>query len=235
MDKCYVVPISLACNADCTFCASKSYGLNKVREVMPLNSEFDSVLVRLMELGINRFEITGGGEPTLNPQLDHIIKYIRASSKSLFLKMYTNGQRIVEIEPIQELNISRVHWNDEINERYMKFRQPIVALRNIAVAYRNMGVHSIRLSVPLIKGAIDSSAKMLELVERTSGYIDRYVFRPLYLDTPPGQLDTVDVHVEHPLIEIDRAACGHNRPNIIWAPDHKLYSSWRMGAADTFN
>lgn len=144
------------------------------------------------------------------------------------MKMYTNGIRLGEVGPIDEVNISRVHWDKELNQRYMRFRSTAMDLEEVARAYKAMGVRAIRLSVPLIKGAIDSGGKIAELIDRTERFVDAYVFRPLYRDTPDHTLVAAEVAFSDPRVEIDVGACSTGRDNPIWAADNRLYASWRL-------
>jgi molybdenum cofactor biosynthesis enzyme MoaA len=226
--KCYVLPVKSACNAHCKFCATISYGSHLKKELMLPNSGFDVIARKLGRAGVKRYEITGGGEPTLNPHLATIVSKLRSEADASYIKLYTNGQRVPKVSSVDEVNISRVHWSDQINERFMKFRQPIKPIREIAAAYKSMGVFTVRLSVPLIEGAIDSVEKAMELIDITSPYIDRYVFRPLYDNTPDKDLQRIDFDIHHARAEVDRDACGDMRGNPIWAPDHRLYVNWTL-------
>lgn len=230
--KCYVLPIALACNADCVFCVSKTYGLEKVGSVMLVDDAFDDTLAELGKRDVSRFEITGGGEPTLHKHLDRIIQKIYELDDGVFIKLYTNGVKLVRIGMIDEINISRVHWDNEVNDRYMRFRKPSMSLERVSEWYRKTGAKTIRLSIPLIPGVIDSREKVLEFVSRTERFVDRYVCRPLYPFTPLEEFGRVDISLDHHLIEVDLEACADNRSNLIWSTDHTLYRSWQMKAND---
>jgi GTP 3',8-cyclase len=87
---------SNACNHSCPFCISGHIHLNKFKGTEFFNREIMSKKI-LMELvkdlsktKIKSIAFTGGGEPTINPNLKEAINYLRENSK-IDLGMYSNG------------------------------------------------------------------------------------------------------------------------------------------------
>jgi pyruvate-formate lyase-activating enzyme len=102
------------CNAKCEFCfwhqekTTKNY-LNKLKETMDLlPSQFYMISI-------------SGGEPTISPYFTKILDLIDTDQFTHRI-LTTNGTHLMKhmdkiSEKIQHINISRHHWNDEINNK----------------------------------------------------------------------------------------------------------------------
>ena len=55
----------------------------------------------------------------------------------------------------------------------------------------------LRLSLALLKGAIDTKEKLDNFINNTSSYVDEYVVRTLYPDTPFRDALYVDFEYSH--------------------------------------
>ena len=86
----------------------------------------------------------------------------------------------------------------------------------------------IRLSIPLIKGGIDSASKLDSFINKTSGKVDEYVVRTLY----PHTVDLEKLYVD---FEYSKGNVIFERENnldtfsglILWT-DSNLYSNWDL-------
>lgn len=127
--KIYVVPVESKCNASCDFCITnvrKKSGVLCNEEFLNLfdleTSLKDSGLACFEESvfrRITKIEITGGGEPTLHPEID---KVIDICSKTAPTQMYTNGalaNKVSNLEDLDYLCISRAHYLNSENQRIM--------------------------------------------------------------------------------------------------------------------
>lgn len=243
--KCYVIPVARACNARCTFCATETYAPETDIEVLPLVG-LQSVVERLIAYGVNSFEITGGGEPTLHHKLTEIIEIIRCFG-AVKIKMYTNGIRLPSNPGIDELNISRASSDEMANQIIMKlsWKMPETISETIARA-RRLGYKRVRLSVPLVKGGVSSLDSALILTRKFSPIVDGIVFRPLYPATPSRQdlLPQIDRDPTAWLpnlvaaargmnsnceIEVDSVGCFRSA-QLILASNLKLYSDWSLAS-----
>ena len=116
--KLYVLPVEKLCNANCGFCITKvreNTGMLCEQEYLDVSELEDSLNL----YNINKIEITGGGEPTLHPEIDRIIDICCNKAKT---QMYTNGAlafRVKNLERLSNLSISRAHFNDLENKRIM--------------------------------------------------------------------------------------------------------------------
>jgi organic radical activating enzyme len=116
--KLYVLPVEKACNANCGFC------ITKVREKTGILCEQEYLDVSELEeslknLEVHKIEITGGGEPTLHPEIERIINLCTDKAKT---QMYTNGALacgVRNLERLSNLSISRAHYKNSDNERIM--------------------------------------------------------------------------------------------------------------------
>jgi len=118
MVKLYVIPVEKSCNAHCNFC------ITTVRKNSGILCEEDYLNIatletRLKQIEAHKIEITGGGEPTLHPEIEKIIDICTAQAKT---QMYTNGSlafQITNLEKLDLLCISRAHHLEETNHRIM--------------------------------------------------------------------------------------------------------------------
>ena len=81
------------CNARCGYCrysheTGKYIGLD----------EFKTYVHRLIKLGVRGFILTGGGEPTINPDFDRIVEYLEKNN--LPYGMNTNLIKRIECAPV---------------------------------------------------------------------------------------------------------------------------------------
>lgn len=225
-NKCYVVPTKSVCSANCVFCITKKRKYNDYKEFIEIDSKFEDNLHLLMKKNIKRFEITGGGEPFLNNNLQQIIDKIRNSSPDVFIKLYTNGNMQKKINGIDELNISVTHWDSDINNSFMNFNNRTNVMSNIEFFGLDR-TYKLRLSVPLLRGGIDSPEKAKELIDRTKEWVDSYVMRPLFENTHGREKYFVDFEFHHPDVELDRN-CSFDDDVILWWTDNEIYAKWDL-------
>lgn len=119
LDKCYIIPVQNTCNCDCTFCISKSRNYDKEDELLKVDNKFIENIQLLKRRNIKKFEITGGGEPLIHPNIGLIVNIIKRIIPHSYIKLYTNGFILKTIEGIDEVNLSIVSNNDEINALFM--------------------------------------------------------------------------------------------------------------------
>ena len=87
---------SNACNHSCPFCISGHLHLNKYKgtdlfnRTMLKKDVFKDLVDDLISLKIDAINWTGGGEPTMNPALSEMIKYINKNS-NIKMGMFSNG------------------------------------------------------------------------------------------------------------------------------------------------
>lgn len=167
---------SEACNARCPFCVSKmtpSLGIKtKEPEVNWRNFRKACHLAKMC--GVTTAMFTGKGEPTLFPE--QITKYLRAMAEFEFplIEVQTNGIAIAENNGgcyekhfkdwyrlgMTLIAISTVHYESEKNrEIYLPHKNSYFDLPKLVEKLHAVGF-SVRLNCILLKGYIDSAAKL---------------------------------------------------------------------------
>ena len=195
LDKCYIIPVQNTCNCDCTFCISKSRNYDKKEELLKVDDKFIENIQLLKRRNIKKFEITGGGEPLIHPDIELIISIIKRIIPDSYIKIYTNGFILKTIEGIDEVNLSIVSNNDEINALFMNPKNNIPFNQRIMYFRENYPSSKLRLSIPLIKGGVDNIEKLNALIKNTTQIVDEYVVRTLY----PHSLIYSDNYIEFPI------------------------------------
>lgn len=230
--KCYIVPTQKLCNCNCLFCISKSRNYNKEKEFLEVDDEFIENIYKLKKHGITKFEITGGGEPFLNNNLSNIVMSIKKIIPDSYIKLYTNGNILKKINGVDEIDISIVSNELVVNKKFMNSNN--IGLIDKLKFFKDDNV-KLRLSIPLIKGAIDNKNKLNKFIDETKLYVDEYVVRTLY----PGTRNINDLYVDFPyerdkvIMERDNNVC--NSSDIILWSDNNFYNSWKLDNKKYFN
>lgn len=230
--KCYIIPTQKACNCDCTFCISKTRNYNKHEEFLVVDDRFIENIYTLKKHGVTRFEITGGGEPFLNENLNEIIFTIKRIIPNSYIKLYTNGNILKKVSNVDEINISVVSNDLEINNKFMNGNN--IELIDKLKFFKDGNV-KLRISLPLIKGAIDTKEKLDKFIEETNIYVDEYVIRTLYPKTPNKNNLYIDFDYNNKkvIMEKDNAVTDFNGL-ILWS-DNKFYNNWNLTNEKYFN
>lgn len=149
--KLYVIPVESLCNGKCSYCITNSRG--------KIDSEFlnPSVLRKTLQKldNISLIEITGGGEPFLNKDINEII---RICSEKAPTRLYTNGALVKDfsvLDKLHEVCVSRIHYDSGINKSIMGIEYDITKF----VPF------NLKLSLLLNKRAICSYKELLNYLE----------------------------------------------------------------------
>lgn len=228
IEKCYVIPIQKECNSDCVFCISKVRNYNNDIPVLKCDEKFIENIFLMKRRGIKKFEITGGGEPFLNNDLELIASTIKKIIPDSYIKLYTNGNILKKIDGIDEFNVSVTHYDTLINNKFMKSLNPIDLEKKLKFFKENHINSKIRLSIPLIKGAIDNKEKLDNMISITEKYVDEYVVRTLYPHTPKSEELYVDFDYENNRVIFERENEVSEFDGIIMWSDGELYTNWEI-------
>lgn len=228
IEKCYIIPTEKLCNSNCEFCISKTRNYNKGREFLEINEEFLENLELLKKRGIKKYEITGGGEPLLHGKINIITSLIKKIIPGSYIKVYTNGNILKDIGPVDEINISVAHFNTEKNSEIMEPLVKIPLERKIDFFKNNNPGAKIRLSIPLIKGYIDSPKKLDEMINLTQSQIDEYVVRTLYTGCPNFEKRYIAFDYERKNVIIEKDNNVSDFKGIILWSDGSLYTNWDL-------
>lgn len=215
------------CNADCKFCVAQLRYANKNLAFCKGHIDGDNYLKRLDEvLKIVRpldpsVSITGG-EPTLSPILTDVLQMVDSYN---FRKrtITSNGSGLFNIQngsPIidnlikykwDHLNISRAHYNDDMNRKIMRFNTEkeyctMEQIGDILTHIKDTNLKH-RISCLLLKEGINSVAEIKNYVDFYSRLgANNYIFREL--------------------MDYDHKACNSEKLEYINANKIKLNDIW---------
>jgi len=224
-NKCYVVPVQKTCNLRCFFCSTKIYPYNK-QEIMVIDEKFFKNILMLKKKRTNYFEITGGGEPFLNPQLQEIIDKIRENFPQAFIKLYTNGRIRHKYCGIDELNISAVHWDEKVVQAICGGYGTYSLIETLSY-FRDNYSNQIRLSIPMLNKGIGTAKQAKYIIEITKKYVDKYVFRPMNTFVAEHETMSASFELDMKNVEIDKEFCSCNEIDL-WFSDNELYRKWDL-------
>lgn len=163
------VSVTDRCNFRCRYCMPVS-GLEWLPRAAILSyEEIAHIVDELSSLGLRRVRVTGG-EPTIRPDLDALIRLLRSIEGIDDISLSTNGTRLTELAPglrragLDRVNISvdslRADRIRSISRRNVEF-DPIAA----ATAAEQAGLSPIKLNVVVMRGVNDD--ELLDLARVT--------------------------------------------------------------------
>lgn len=189
------------CNADCDFCVAQlrfenrgqMYKKSKIDSLEEYMVRLDQVFKRIRPLNPS-ISITGG-EPTWSDKLPFILDLINEYG---FRKrtLTTNGSGLLRTSPsgkgliindiinneFQHLNISKVHYDEEINQKIMKYQKGYTSnedLRKIILFSKANNLRP-RMSCLLLQSGIHTLEDMIKYMEFYQNLgIDNVIFREL--------------------------------------------------------
>ncbi len=242
MVKLYVLPVESACNAACPYC------VNQFRNLGKSFLSIDGLEKCLKDIGsLDGIEISGGGEPTLHPEIDKIIDLCASKTRT---QMYTNGSVVGllsdgVLRKLDPLCISRAHYNSGKNKEIM------------GVDYSgdlfSRGLN-IKFSAVLFKGSVDSVQEVENYISWAKGKAQKVVFRQLFDDvsySPEVSKNTVSIvpiikhFFQDPVlspnpklkingldVEFETRSCSCENTNPILHADGKLNLTWDSNDTD---
>ena len=153
------ISVTDKCNFRCRYCMPLE-GLPWLPKADLLTyEEIREVVTQLSQLGLKRIRITGG-EPTIRPQLDTLVRFIRAVPEVEDIALSTNGVKLPELAPklaaagLDRVNISADSLRPDrivaIARRDLGF-EPVAA----AKAAQAAGLGPIKLNVVVMRGVND--------------------------------------------------------------------------------
>lgn len=174
---------------------------------------------------VNNFdevEITGGGEPMLHPQIEQILTFF----KDKYIKVYTNGFLLKPIPQIDEINISRVHWDSKINKEFYRSEQQN-ELREVIDHYKKYA-RKIRIQTILLKGAIDTKEKLLEFISKYEDAVDVFMFRTLFpsCSLEKDRFVNYPKGINHPKVKLDTTLDNYDRDLYFINTDCRIHSKF---------
>ena len=153
------ISVTDRCNFRCLYCMPAE-GLPWLPKSEILSyEEIAGVVGQLAPLGLRRLRITGG-EPTIRPDLDQLIRLLRAVPEIEDIALSTNGARLPELAPgLRDAGLHRINMSADslrpdriaaIARRNLRF-DPVTA----AVAAEQVGIAPIKINVVVMRGIND--------------------------------------------------------------------------------
>jgi GTP 3',8-cyclase len=189
------------CNADCNFCVAQLRCENKGQKYLKFRIVNDEKYLLRLEYVLNELKplnpsisITGG-EPTKSRRLPAILDIVKRSGYRK-RTLTTNGSGLLDSmdgKPIiqhiadngfSHLNISKAHYNEEINKRIMQYKEGSGYCSNeiieTVVAYSKSYSLRPRMSCLLLKEGISNLSDIINYIEYYRGIgLDNVIFREL--------------------------------------------------------
>ena len=157
------ISVTDKCNFRCLYCMPAA-GLEWLPKSDILSyEEIAQVVSELAPLGLRRLRITGG-EPTLRPQLEHLVGMLRAIPEIEDISLSTNGLRLPTLgRLLRQAGLDRVNMSADslrpdrirsISRRNIDF-DPIAA----ATAAEDAGLSPIKINVVVMRGINDDELR----------------------------------------------------------------------------
>ena len=163
------ISVTDRCNFRCRYCMPVS-GIEWLpRSEILSYEEIAHVVSELAPLGLRRIRITGG-EPTLRPDLDVLVRLLREIAAIEDISLSSNGTRLAELAPmLSDAGLDRVNMSvDSLRpERIRSIARRNIAFDPIAAATaaEQAGLSPIKLNVVVMRGVNDD--ELLELARLT--------------------------------------------------------------------
>ncbi|MGH7677549.1 MAG: GTP 3',8-cyclase MoaA [Gemmatimonadaceae bacterium] len=153
------ISVTDRCNFRCLYCMPQE-GLQWLpkSEILSYEEIFD-VVSQLAPLGLRRLRITGG-EPTIRPNLDELIRLLRSVPQVEDIALSTNGARLPQIAGLfREAGLDRVNISvDSLRPERIR----AIARRDLgfdpvecALAAERAGLNPIKINVVVMRGIND--------------------------------------------------------------------------------
>jgi len=153
------ISVTDRCNFRCLYCMPAE-GLPWLPKAEILSyEEIAEVVGQLAPLGLRRLRITGG-EPTIRPNLEQLIRLLRAVPEIEDIALSTNGARLPELAPrLRAAGLDRINMSAD---SLRPDRIAAIARRNLgfdpvaaALAAEHSGIGPIKINVVVMRGIND--------------------------------------------------------------------------------
>lgn len=164
------------CNNRCPYCAYARYEGRREKGAYMSFHDFVRYAERMLELGVKGFILTGGGEPTINPDFDEITAWLEDHGISYGIN--TNFNKLKFIKP-NYLKVSFDAWSDESYKekrgvvKYSTVRENIRKYRE----WQRTEGHTTSLGIQVLVQSMDDINLFYEANRDLD--VDYIVFRPV--------------------------------------------------------
>ncbi len=153
------ISVTDRCNFRCTYCMPLE-GLPWLPKADILSyEEIVAIVAQLAPLGLRRIRLTGG-EPTIRPGLDALVRQLRSIRGVQDIALSTNGVRLPELaQPLRDAGLDRINMSADslradritaIARRSFAF-DPVTSL----IAAQSAGLSPIKVNVVVMRGVND--------------------------------------------------------------------------------
>lgn len=177
MAKIGYVQIIRKCNQKCILCSNPENG----REI--IITEAKNKISNLKKEGHNEVILTGG-EPTLHPKLEELIKY--AIKTKIYPRVITNGQKTSDIKYLKKLHkagLRHLHLsifsnNAKIQAKLSRKKDSLLNIEKTLKNTAEVGMN-INLNVVINKYNSDHLSRLIGWVVKKYPHVDHFVFNNL--------------------------------------------------------
>ena len=154
------VQITSSCNGACYFCNTRNS--NKDFDIVKFSEIIDELKKKIY---IGKVAISGG-EPLLN--LDKTIEVINTCG-DLYVTLNTNAYNLYKLKElysmVQEIHISKHHYNNKLNNEIMKLQTPsLLEIYDFGLADK------VKINCVYQKGYMETVDDMIEMLEHLSWF-----------------------------------------------------------------
>lgn len=186
------------CNNNCPYCTYRRWELDDGANYMSI-SDFIKYAKRLIELGVQGFILTGGGEPTISKDFDKIVDWL--DSHNIKYGINTNFNKYIVCNPAY-LKVSLDAWDDSsykdrrgVSGVYKNVRENIVEFANRKQPTTKLGIQLLAKSVEEVYKFYDGNKDLpvdyisIRPMESTNGSYYKNLL-PEYSDSLPSNIIT---------------------------------------------
>jgi cyclic pyranopterin phosphate synthase len=159
------ISVTDRCNFRCLYCMPER-GLEWLPKADILSyEEIVEVVRQLAPLGLRRIRLTGG-EPTIRPQLDDLVRMLREIPEITDIALSTNGVRLPDLAPrLRAAGLDRINMSvDSLREeRIARIARRSLGLDPVrsALAAQQAGLDPIKINVVVMRGVNDDELEDL--------------------------------------------------------------------------
>jgi GTP 3',8-cyclase len=159
------ISITDRCNFRCLYCMPER-GLEWLPKADILSyEEIAEVVGQLAPLGLRRIRLTGG-EPTIRPQIEDLVRMLRDIPEITDIALSTNGVRLPELAPrLRAAGLDRINMSvDSLRaERIARIARRNLGLDPVrsALAAQQAGLDPIKINVVVMRGVNDDELEDL--------------------------------------------------------------------------
>lgn len=163
------------CNNRCPYCTYARWELPNGTKAMTYE-EFITYANRLRSLGVQGYILTGGGEPTINPDFQRITSWLE--EQGLHYGINTNFNNLAYFKP-DYLKVSLDGYDEDSYERSRGVRKYAQVIENIKAyaEWRKKNSPKTSLGVQFVADSVEGVLKFYEANQGLD--VDYYSFRPL--------------------------------------------------------